>query len=56
MADTSKKNMRSRFKKDIDKAVERFVASIPFDQRLYKEDIDGSKMNGRLGNFLIWSR
>jgi argininosuccinate lyase len=48
MSDTSKKNMRSRFDKDIDKAVERFVASIPFDQRLYKEDIDGSIAHVRM--------
>ena len=44
----SKKNMRSRFNKDIDKAVERFVASIPFDQRLYKQDIDGSIAHVRM--------
>ncbi|MEJ2740624.1 MAG: argininosuccinate lyase [Dehalococcoidia bacterium] len=40
--------MRSRFNKDIDKAVERFVASIPFDQRLYKQDIDGSIAHVRM--------
>ena len=48
MADTSKKNMRSRFKKDIDKAVEQFVASISFDSRLYKQDIDGSIAHVRM--------
>ena len=31
-----------RFEKDMDELVKRFNASIPFDQRLYNEDIDGS--------------
>jgi argininosuccinate lyase len=48
MDNKSKKNMRSRFKKDIDRTVERFVASIPFDQRLYKQDIDGSIAHVRM--------
>jgi argininosuccinate lyase len=34
--------LRSRFVKEIDKKVEQFVASIPFDKRLYREDIAGS--------------
>lgn len=34
--------LRNRFEKKIDKKVEQFVASIPFDYRLYKEDIAGS--------------
>ncbi len=31
-----------RFEKDMDELVKKFNASIPFDQRLYNEDIDGS--------------
>lgn len=42
------KNMRSRFQKDVDKAVEGFVASIPFDYRLYKQDIEGSIAHVRM--------
>jgi len=37
-----KGHLRGRFKKGIDKAVEKYIASIPFDWRLYKHDIDGS--------------
>jgi argininosuccinate lyase len=37
-----KSNLRSRFKKGVDTKVEKYVASIPFDQRLYKQDIAGS--------------
>src|SRR4030043_2221082 len=37
-----KGHLRGRFKKGIDKAVEKYVASIPFDWRLYKQDIAGS--------------
>ena len=37
-----KNNLRSRFNKGVDKNVEKYVASIPFDWRLYKYDIDGS--------------
>lgn len=31
-----------RFKKDTDRLVEEFTASLPYDLRLYKEDIEGS--------------
>jgi len=37
-----KGHLRSRFKKGVDKDVEKYVASIPFDWRLYKQDIAGS--------------
>jgi len=40
--DDSKSHLRSRFNKGVDKAVEKYVASIPFDWRLYKQDIAGS--------------
>ena len=40
--DDFKSHLRSRFHKGVDKAVEKYVASIPFDWRLYKQDIDGS--------------
>jgi argininosuccinate lyase len=48
MGGKPEKNMRSRFQKDVDKAVESFVASIPFDRRLYKQDIDGSIAHTRM--------
>jgi argininosuccinate lyase len=37
-----KSHLRGRFKKGIDKAVEKYIASIPFDWRLFKHDISGS--------------
>jgi argininosuccinate lyase len=40
--DEVKGHLRSRFQKGVDKAVEKYVASIPFDWRLYKQDIAGS--------------
>ncbi len=40
--DEAKDRLRSRFQKSIDKAAEKYVASIPFDWRLYKQDIAGS--------------
>jgi len=41
MAETNE-GIRGRFYKGLDKTAGRFVASIPFDQRLYKHDIAGS--------------
>jgi len=40
--DETKDRLRSRFQKGVDKVVEKYVASIPFDWRLYKQDIAGS--------------
>jgi argininosuccinate lyase len=37
-----KKPWSGRFEKETDKLVEEFTASIPFDKRLYKQDIEGS--------------
>ncbi len=37
-----KKPWSGRFEKETDKLVEEFTASIPFDKRLYKHDIEGS--------------
>jgi argininosuccinate lyase len=34
--------LRSRFQKDTNKLAQEYVASIPFDQRLYRQDIKGS--------------
>lgn len=31
--------MRERFKKEVDKSVEKYAASIPFDNHLYSRDI-----------------
>jgi argininosuccinate lyase len=46
--DEGKSNLRSRFKSGIDKNVEQYVASIPFDWRLYKHDIDGSLAHAQM--------
>jgi len=43
-----KNNLRSRFNKGVDKNVEKYVASIPFDWRLYKYDIDGSMAHAQM--------
>jgi argininosuccinate lyase len=40
--DEVKGHLRGRFKKGIDKAVEKYIASTTFDWRLYKHDIVGS--------------
>ncbi len=39
--------MRKRFQKETDKKAEAYTASIAFDQRLYKEDIQGSIAHAR---------
>jgi argininosuccinate lyase len=37
-----------RFSKDVDKTAEEFGASIPFDQKLYKQDITGSIAHAKM--------
>src|SRR4030042_2317249 len=46
--DEVKSNLRGRFKSGIDKNVEQYVASIPFDWRLYKHDIAGSMAHAQM--------
>ena len=46
--DEVKGHLRSRFKKGVDKAVEKYVASISFDLRLYKHDIAGSTAHAQM--------
>ena len=46
--DDFKSHLRSRFHKGVDKAVEKYVASIPFDWRLYKQDIAGSMAHAQM--------
>ena len=46
--DETKDRLRSRFQKGVDKAVEKYVASIPFDWRLYKQDIAGSLAHAQM--------
>jgi argininosuccinate lyase len=43
-----KGQLRSRFKKGVDKTVAKYVASIPFDWRLYKQDIAGSLAHAQM--------
>jgi argininosuccinate lyase len=40
--------LRSRFQKEIDKTVSQYVASIPFDWRLYQQDIAGSIAHAKM--------
>jgi argininosuccinate lyase len=40
--------IRGRFQKDADKLVQRYTASIPFDQRLYHHDIAGSLAHAKM--------
>ena len=40
--------LHSRFQKDSDKLVQGYVASIPFDRRLYRQDIEGSIAHARM--------
>jgi len=48
MAVKKEARLRGRFKEDIDAAVQRFVASVPFDWRLYKYDIEGSVVHAEM--------
>jgi argininosuccinate lyase len=48
MAVKKEARLRGRFKEDIDAAVQRFVASVPFDWRLYKYDIEGSIVHAEM--------
>lgn len=41
-------HIRGRFRKAADKLVAEYTASIPFDWRLYKHDIDGSMAHARM--------
>lgn len=47
-APMKKKAWSGRFKKQLDPRIEAFNASIHFDQRLYKEDIQGSMAHARM--------
>lgn len=40
--------LRNRFRKDTDSSVQQYTASIPFDQRLYRQDIAGSIAHARM--------
>jgi argininosuccinate lyase len=40
--------MRDRFKKDVDKLVREYTASVAFDMLLYNQDIDGSIAHARM--------
>ncbi len=40
--------MRNRFQKEVDKSVQDYTASIPFDKRLYKQDIAGSIAHAKM--------
>ncbi len=44
----SQKTWGGRFKETIDEVVDRFNASLPFDQRLYAQDIEGSIAHCRM--------
>ncbi|MCK4222396.1 MAG: argininosuccinate lyase, partial [Dehalococcoidia bacterium] len=40
--------LRNRFQKEVDKMAQEYTASIPFDQRLYPQDIQGSIAHARM--------
>ncbi len=40
--------MRDRFKKEVDKSVEKYTASVSVDKRLYKQDVAGSIAHARM--------
>ncbi|MBM3183108.1 MAG: argininosuccinate lyase, partial [Chloroflexi bacterium] len=44
----AREHLRSRFQKEIDKTVSQYVASIPFDWRLYQQDIAGSIAHAKM--------
>lgn len=40
--------LRSRFNREVNKAVQAFTASLPYDRRLYRQDIAGSVAHARM--------
>ena len=40
--------LRNRFQKEVDKMAQEYTASIPFDQRLYRQDIQGSIAHAKM--------
>ena len=48
MSKNKEDRLRSRFSKRADKSVEEYVASIPFDWRLYRQDIAGSIVHAQM--------
>jgi argininosuccinate lyase len=44
----STEHLRGRFQKDTDRVAARYIASIPFDRRLYAQDIAGSIAHARM--------
>ena len=48
MGEKKEARLRGRFKEEIDDAVQRFVASVPFDWRLYRHDIEGSTVHAEM--------
>jgi argininosuccinate lyase len=41
-------NLRGRFGKEMDDRVKAYTVSLPFDRRLYKQDITGSIAHARM--------
>ena len=48
MSDKGQKHLRGRFRKGVDKLVGQYVASVPFDWRLYRQDINGSLAHAQM--------
>ena len=48
MVKESRKGLRARFRKQVNKSVEAYTASIPFDWRLYSYDIAGSIAHAKM--------
>ena len=48
MTKESRKGLRARFQKEVNKSVEAYTASIPFDWLLYRHDIAGSIAHARM--------
>ncbi len=48
MGDKKNERLRGRFQKEVDQLVAQFIASVPFDWRLYRQDIMGSIAHARM--------
>ncbi|MBF8264883.1 MAG: argH [Dehalococcoidia bacterium] len=46
--DLAMQPLRSRFNQEVNKAVQAFTASLPYDRRLYRQDIAGSVAHARM--------
>ena len=53
---TANKSWGGRFSEPTDAFVQAFTASVEFDQRMYKQDIEGSRAHARMLTKWVYSQ